>query len=277
MMETPGYFRSSDGTPLYGVFHAPGTSAPIQAKNSKTAVLVAPPLFEERKSAYAALAGLARTLAGAGFPVLRFDYRGSGESGGDPGARRWDDLAADLAAAGKTLAELSGHAGLALTGLRLGATLGILEADRLEAKILVALAPVTKGAAQARAWRMRSKIRAELSALGQTDPDAHAAAVAQAQAPAAVFDLDGFSVSKAFLADLEAIDLLHNPAALECPALLVQISHRTEPAADSRELAGKLGARCELACLRMEPFWDRVDEVDPNPLLHLVLNALQSR
>src|SRR5205814_10203020 len=61
-----------------------------------------------RKSGYAALRRMAERLAAAGHAALRFDYRGSGESGGDPAKRCWQNLAEDCAMARKVLARLSG-------------------------------------------------------------------------------------------------------------------------------------------------------------------------
>lgn len=264
MPETPGYFAASDSTPLYGVYHAPESA-------SKVPVLVAPSLFEERKSAYAALASLARALAAAGHPVLRFDYRGSGESGGEPGARRWPDLAADLAAARNALREMSGKEAVALLGLRLGATLCLVEGAKLNAKAVVALAPVIKGAAQARLWRLRSKIRAELTEA----TDAKDAPRPSSLAPRPdVLDFDGLAVAPGFFDDVAALDLSTAPA-LAMPSLLVQISHRTEAAPESEQLAKALGAPSKLAALRLEPFWDRVDDVNTKDLEQTVLEFLK--
>ncbi|MBI3829705.1 MAG: alpha/beta fold hydrolase [Planctomycetes bacterium] len=279
MPETPGYFPASDGTPLYGVYHAPDAPAKIP-------VLVAPSLFEERKSAYAALTSLARALATDGHPVLRFDYRGSGESGGDSGVRRWPDLAADLAAARQALAKQCGADAVALVGLRLGATLCLLEGAKLNAKAVVALAPVIKGAAQARLWRLRSKIRAEMT-QGEGQPSSGESQVASRPASARqsspealaprpdVLDFEGLAVAPGFFDEVAALDLSTAPA-IAVPSLLVQISHRTDAAPESEQLAKSLGAQCKLTALRLEPFWDRVDDVNTKDLEQAVIGFLKA-
>jgi alpha/beta superfamily hydrolase len=253
MGEQPGYFAGPHGTPLFGAYHAPERAEGVP-------VLMAPALFEERKSAYAALAGLARKLASQGHPVLRFDYRGSGESGGASAGRRWRDLAADLAAAKEHLARWTGARAVALAGLRLGATLALSEAARLEAATVVALAPVAKGAAEVRLWRLRSKARAELT--GNTQP-AFGATVPPASN---VLDLDGFEVAPEFLEDVAGLDLLAAPPRLTCPALILQVSHRQTPSPDYQRLAKTLGPLARLECLRLEPFWNRLDDVDTGAL-----------
>jgi predicted alpha/beta hydrolase len=99
-----GYINAPDGVPLYVAYRAAPEGA-FQAPERSQAIVIAPPLFEERKSSYAPLRRLARLLADAGHAVLRFDYRGSGESGGSAqrsgsvAGRRWQDLAEDLATA----------------------------------------------------------------------------------------------------------------------------------------------------------------------------------
>jgi alpha-beta hydrolase superfamily lysophospholipase len=250
MSETPGFFPARDGTPLYGVYHAP-------AQDPRLAVLIAPGLFEERKSAYAVLAGLARELAAAGHPVLRFDFRGSGESGGESAARRWTHLGEDLAAARDALLRLSGRPAAALLGLRLGASLVLQEAAAREAPAVVALAPVLKGATEVRLWRVRSKVRAELTG---------ADSASSASATGGVVDLDGFAVAPEFLEDVSRLDLLAAPAPAAARTLLVQVGHREAPAPECERLVAALGPRARLACVRLEPFWDRVDEVDAGAL-----------
>jgi len=270
MSETPGFFPARDGAPLYGVYHAPSEA-------SRAAVLIAPGLLEERKSAYAVLAGLARDLAAAGHPVLRFDFRGSGESGGDVSRRRWAHLAEDLAAAREALLRLSGRSTAALVGLRLGATLVLQEAARLAPSAVVVLAPVLKGSSEVRLWRVRSKMRAELTgAVGRPSgsPNAGDPEDRPTNPPGAALDLDGFTVATGFLDDLARLDLTAGSAPLTAPALIVQVSHRETPAPDYERLVAALGPKAQLACVRLEPFWDRVDEVDAGGLYESVRRFL---
>lgn len=272
--EQLGYVKALDGSPLYVVFHpAAAELAP------RVPAVIAPALFEERKSAYAVLRRLAARLAAAGHPVLRFDYRGSGESGGVPTARRWQHLLDDLTVARQTLAELSGKADCLLLGLRLGATLILQEAARGRCFGAIALAPVVKGATQVRLWKMRSKIRAELTQESVAPRGTAFQAVnhgqdARATGPHAadIIDFDGYEVSPAFFDDVSAIDLLKTPP-LSCPTRLVQISHRSDTAPETTQLLAALGARAQLNVLRLEPFWDKLDDVDTRSLEELVLAA----
>jgi pimeloyl-ACP methyl ester carboxylesterase len=261
-----GYIKALNGDHLYAAFHAP---AP-EFNARRLPVVIAPPFFEERKSAYAALRQLAVALSAAGHPVMRFDYRGSGESGGAGAVRRWEHLAQDVATVRKTLASLTGKRDSALLGLRLGATLALQESIRVGGECVVALAPVVSGAAQVRMWKIRSKIRSELSAQP-----------AEGKNPAApqpgTLDFDGYDVHPTFFEDVAKIDLLKDLAALSCPGLVVQLSHKQDAAPESTQLAALLGRRAKLTCLRMEPFWDKIDDVDTSPLQNAVLEFMASQ
>ncbi len=265
----PGYVKALDGSPLYCVFHAAAAVANPQRRYHPT--LLVPSLFEERKSAYAALRRLAERLAAAGHATLRFDYRGSGESGGDPAKRRWQHLAEDVAVARKTLARLAEARDSVLIGLRLGATLALQETIRVGGEAVIALAPIVKGASQVRLWKMRSKIRSELT-QANTGDDAQ-------QRPDSnendVLDFDGYEVNKNFFDDVAKIDLLRDLGALSCPGQVLQLSHRTDAAPETLELVKTLGSRAKQACMRVEQFWDKVDDVDTHPVEDAVLNWLE--
>lgn len=264
MTETPGYFPSSGGATLYGVLHAPDAASAVPA-------LIAPSLFEERKSAYAALARLARALCAAGHPVLRFDYRGSGESSFDSARERtFADLGEDLRAAAEALRKASGSEKLALVGLRWGASLALKHADELKAEQIVALAPVVSGKTEERRWRLRSKIRAELTAgEGAAAPNKGG----EGGAGSGGYDFDGYALSAEFVAGAQALDLLALGQA-PCPVSLVQLAVKAEPTAESRKLAEALGAKATLQGLAMEAFWDRIDDVETAPLHDVVLSLL---
>lgn len=276
-LETSGFFPASDGTPLFGVYHAPAPQDACPAKpcevgsadrtSPKRAVVIAPPLFEERKSAYGALNQLARGLAAAGCGVLRFDYRGSGESGGDAGQRGWNDLAADLEAACGATRRLSDCEQVILIGARMGATLILTEATHLKPARVVAIAPILKGATEVRLWRLRSKMRSELSG-GETVP--------RYPASTDVLDLDGFPVRSGFFDDLQKIDLSSGPAPVEGPALLLQISHRENAAPDYEKLASALGPQAHLACIKALPFWERIENAETNEMLRRIIEFVRS-
>src|SRR5215217_413896 len=76
----PLYFGSSQ-KPLYGVYHPPKSQPGRPVRT--TGVVLCYPLGQEYMRAHRAFRQLATLLTKSGFPVLRFDYYGTGDSGGD--------------------------------------------------------------------------------------------------------------------------------------------------------------------------------------------------
>ena len=78
-METPFVF-DSDGFQLVGMLHRPGDSA---IRNPQPAILFLHGFTGQKTEAHRVFVKTARALARAGFTALRFDFRGSGDSGGE--------------------------------------------------------------------------------------------------------------------------------------------------------------------------------------------------
>ncbi|WP_043642757.1 hydrolase 1, exosortase A system-associated [Caenispirillum salinarum] len=112
-LETPLTFSCGDAV-LVGILH--GTSRPARRG---VVIVVGGPQY--RAGAHRQYVTLARSLAEAGVPTLRFDYRGMGDSGGD--FRGFEDCGDDIAAAVDALMEHQpGIEEVVLWGLCDGAT-----------------------------------------------------------------------------------------------------------------------------------------------------------
>jgi exosortase A-associated hydrolase 1 len=81
-----------DGTPMVAVVHEPA------AAPQRLAVLIVVGGPQYRVGSHRQFTLMARTLAGFGHPVMRFDYRGMGDSGGQPRdfASAGDDIRAAI-------------------------------------------------------------------------------------------------------------------------------------------------------------------------------------
>ena len=96
-----------------------------------TGVLLVPPFGWEEISSYRPFRFLARTIAENGFPVLRFDLPGTGDSSGDaldPGL--FDVWVQSIGDAARELRDFSGVEHVTVLGVRLGAMLTLLAASR---------------------------------------------------------------------------------------------------------------------------------------------------
>jgi exosortase A-associated hydrolase 1 len=100
--EAVGFF--CQGQSLLGVLHAP------QSPSRKTGIVVVVGGPQYRVGSHRQFVSMSRGFAAAGFPVLRFDYRGMGDSDGEaPGFDNvGDDIRAAIDALMRARSELSG-------------------------------------------------------------------------------------------------------------------------------------------------------------------------
>ncbi len=124
------------------------------------AVVLCPPIGREGRCAYLPLRRFAERLADQGYPALRFDYPGEGESlDADEEA---DALALWIegARAAVAFARAAGARRVVLAGLRMGATVAALAAqDEPAVDALMLLAPIVSG----RGWVRELKLAASMA------------------------------------------------------------------------------------------------------------------
>src|SRR5262245_385120 len=126
----PFYFGNSQA-PLFGIHHPPSTAATKVASGRPGAVLLCNPFGQEAIRAHRIYAVLAQKLSRLGLHVLRFDYVGTGDSSGEVEAgsqARWVD---DVVEAHEELAAASEVKRIAWVGLRYGAALAVLAAEKV--------------------------------------------------------------------------------------------------------------------------------------------------
>lgn len=106
-----------DKNRLFGIYH------PAADGGSDKLLIICPPLFDEYRRCYRALAELAKGCASDGTHVFRFDYFGTGESWGDLGEASVEGWLDDVRAAIEEGIALSGASQVYLLGVRFGGTL----------------------------------------------------------------------------------------------------------------------------------------------------------
>ncbi|OED36246.1 hypothetical protein AB833_26780 [Chromatiales bacterium (ex Bugula neritina AB1)] len=109
----PLFFGHSK-SPLYGVYHKPESTS-----NKNEGVLLMPPFGQEYMRSHRALRQLAMMLAKKGIPVLRFDYRGTGDSAGDLYDANPKQWVLDAHTAVEELKETAGVNSVCLVALRM--------------------------------------------------------------------------------------------------------------------------------------------------------------
>lgn len=129
----PFHFGAPEDS-LFGCYHEPP-----RGRRRKCAILICPPAGHEYINCHRALRQLATRLSQAGFPVLRFDYYGCGDSSGDAGEGTLQRWLEDIVTAVSELRRRSGLAQICVVGLRLGATLAMIagaQQDHFESLVL---------------------------------------------------------------------------------------------------------------------------------------------
>lgn len=189
----PFYFGPPD-RPVFGCYHEPRSG-----HGRRCGVILCPPWGHEYIYAHRAYRQLAVRLAQTGFPVLRFDYHGSGDSGGDDEPGGILPHLSDIATSVCEMRKRSGLAEVCLMGLRLGGTLSLMSgAERGDVAALVLWDPVVDGRSYLQEMKTVHRER-----LGSTRSKP-----ARDKGDGASMEILGFRVPRSMLADLEKIDIL---------------------------------------------------------------------
>ena len=206
-VETTGRWIGPTDRPLLSWLTTPA------GRTGSVGVVIVAPFGYELWSSHRTLRTLAERLAGQGCSVVRFDLDGTGDSGGD----QWDPdrlptWRHDVGIAAASLRAL-GVSSLVLVGLRMGATLALLEGAATGADAVVAWAPIVQG---------RRYVR-ELQLLGVPVPETPSTAgrgggIVQA---GSVFSVD-------LLGALSVLDLSSLPSAPASRVLVVDRDDRPQ-------------------------------------------------
>jgi uncharacterized protein len=135
------FFFGTAARPLYGVYHPPKGAA-----GEKVGVVLCYPIHVEYMRAHRAFRQLTSLLTRRGMHVLRFDYHGTGDSGGDESEGTLEGWTGDVGSAIDELKETAGLSTVTVVGLRLGAALGSRAvAGRSDVDRLLLWDPVVSG------------------------------------------------------------------------------------------------------------------------------------
>jgi alpha-beta hydrolase superfamily lysophospholipase len=214
-------FFAQERRPLFGWLHRPDSQV-----SHGVGLLICSPLGYDSITSHRSLRHLAEAAAARGFPALRFDYDGIGDSAGqDVDPARVDAWVESICVAARELREQAGVAEVVAFGIRLGATLAMLAAQRapgITGAILVN--PVVEG----RRYLRELKALAATSAIAPVDADSSGQDIQEAA---------GFITTAATRESIGAIRLAGD--SLNTAPSRVLLVERTDLPADSA-LAGRL-------------------------------------
>lgn len=209
----PLFFNTSE-TPLYGVYHAP------QGRHRDAGVVLCHPFGQEYMRAHRAMRQLALLLSRQGYHVLRFDYRGTGDSAGDLQGVTTADWLTDVDAAIAELRASAAISSVSLIGLRLGALIAAATCQRRDdIDRLVVWDPVLSGA------DYEAELLAEIAAERPSLDHLHSG---NGETGDGTLYYNGFELPAPFrasLRELELTEVMPNGAR----QVLQVVSHETEP------------------------------------------------
>ena len=247
---------------LFGTLHRPA-----ERPRRGAGWLLLSPFGTERTYSHRMMFEFARALAREGFDVLRFDYRGRGESAGLAEEFTVEDHVEDAVAAADELERRAGVPCRGMLGLRLGATVAALAAGATRRDpLLVMWEPVADGARYC-GELLRTAMANELVDTGGT-PRTRAEMEAALSRKETVV-VDGHPLTRAMFGSLATVHLPDGSRPTVAPVLIMQIDARRarpprEPLRRLRDAYAREGA-ADLDIVRAPPAWLRVKEYDWRP------------
>lgn len=234
--------------------HLPGGQA-------RCGVLFCNPLFEERKSAQRVMVDCARALCNDGIAVMRFDYRGCGDSDGTFEDFLPDDWCMDIRLAYDLLTKRINSKSIGILGLRLGANFALKSfTDGVSPSFFVLWEPIADGVAYMD-HELRRKLLREMVTHGKGHTSREDLTNNAVRGES--FDLDGYPVTASLYEAIKNINLRDDLKADSGRLLLINITH------DEKAAGAMLALREEMPTggysfevVTEPPFWNRVGLTD---------------
>lgn len=178
---------------------------------------------------------VARRLAAAGFPVLRYHGQGYGDSELPPEQVTLGTHVRDALDAVAVLAAEAGTAEAGLIGARFGGTVAAIVADRIGASALVLWDPVVEGRPYVKSL-LRLRVASELAGRAEPGP----ADPAEVLEGTGTLDVHGFPVGPEAFGEISSIDLPAQLDGFRGRSLVIQVSRSPEPRTSLQRLVARL-------------------------------------
>lgn len=251
--ETP-FFFTSHGQRLFGLLHAPADANP-----DGQGWVFCHPFAEEKLWSHRVFISMARDLVGQGMPVLRFDYRGYGDSEGRFERFTPADHVGDIQAA---VAELRRRqpavSRVNLLGLRYGATLAVLAAAGNPAIGRLVLWDPVVDMGQYLQDQLRSNLTTQMVLHGKvvTNRDELVARIRTGE----FVNIDGYDLGNPFFDQACAIHLAEAASGVQGPVQIIEIARASQaPRADLQALAAAF-PDAELQRVEELQFWKEIKQ-----------------
>lgn len=262
--DTQMFYFDSYGNRLFGVLHTPDVEFSHQ---NKTGLIFCSPFGEERGFTQRLMVEWANVLCQKGYYVLRFDYRGYGDSDGLFEEYTIEDHLLDL---GKAIDEYYRRVGAPLTGLcgiRLGASIAALGAKRFAPHAaLILWEPIVNGDKYADLL-LRGAMAKEMANYG-TKPR-NREQLKQCLANGEKVIIEGHPLTDDIYRSIVDIDLLSLEHELNGPVQIVQFDKTTnqKPRAELVQLKSHLSKAADVAfeAVKLPALWTQTKQYIVKP------------
>jgi alpha/beta superfamily hydrolase len=198
---TPIYFQGR-----FGWIHP--AKSPAESDAPQVGVVLCPAFAQEEVCTHYGLMALAEQLAAAGFPTIRFDYGGTGDS--YDCVLSLEAMVADAVLAAACLRQQCGVGAIVMAGVRLGAAVALRAAGSLpDVTAMLLIAPVLSG----QVYMRETRAAASVNSLSSFDPVPPAGS-------GLPLNTNGFVWSAALQAEIATIDLTATAAPAEVALLI---------------------------------------------------------
>lgn len=250
MKEAPFFFPGVDYN-LFGILHLP------KEKQKNIAFLFCHPFGEEKLWAHLVYVNFARELTARGYPVLRFDYMGNGDSDGDFKDSSVETNLTDIHSALQILREKVGSScWVGLIGLRFGATLAALAAENNpEINRLILWEPIINGT-QYMQELLRINLTTQMAIYKEIRYNREA--LVQAMKKGQTANVDGYEITSEMFEQVSSINLLDGLKQTQARCLMVQISPRQQEFKKDFSLLSPLYRNGHALITIEEPFWKEI-------------------
>jgi exosortase A-associated hydrolase 2 len=239
-----------NGERVFAVHHRPNQSA-------SRAIVLCHPLGEEKLWAHRVFVTLARDLAAAGFAVLRFDFRGEGDSDRQFERSDFETRIEDTCLAIDTVRELNPSVtAVTLLGLRFGASVAAAAAiRRSEVSQLILWDPMVNGAAYMQTV-LRLNLMFQMARYQRVveNRDALVARLAKGE----TVNIEGYELAEPLYQQVSEFRLEDVLAKFTGSTLAVAINQVQTPVKAELTALAEIIDRCDLVQVQEEPFWKEI-------------------
>lgn len=251
MNEIPLFFKNNDNQHLFGIIHEP------EGNINKPLWVFCHPFAEEKLWSHRVYVNLARKLCSLGYVVLRFDYRGYGDSEGQFERSTLAGQLDDIESAIKyILLQYPTSDSVALLGLRYGAVLAALTAEKSnEVSHLVLWDPIIDMSKYMQEL-LRANLTTQMVMYGKVVKNR--TELSQKILEGEAVNIDGYDLTRDLFEPADKINLLEMERTFSGPCQIVQIGRANQPLKKDLEQLASTYPEGVLQQVVEEAFWKEI-------------------